>query len=425
MNATRRNQIVQELAATTSLTRRSKISMAVLAAASCAALLVVSLGADQRHALMHAATPTAASGESTPPRELWVTHQRDDAISVLKFPEGALLQEFSLPAGTQPHIITFHSGAFAYISGMGNGTLFIVDANSRQLVKTLNLGPKLCHQGKVSPDGTIMLVTVFPTRRLHKVAVDEAHQSWTPLDSVEFPVGEAPVCSIFRADSQRAYVSMMPSGIAVVDVPSMTILATLPTDGFIACGMIKPRPEEVRRSVHQTSHETSADYAVVASSGHGGPGHLGHIYTLDMTHDTLVDRGTLGAASWHSLNITPDGRLGFGSSPLSDEVVTIDLTTQPVTQLGTILLQPVPGTGNNQPDGFGGGEAIVDGTLPVSLRAAGQIALIDADEREIKTFIPIASPVSPPGNFSTMTCIGCAVHGVTVRPKLHDDRNDD
>jgi hypothetical protein len=113
--------------------------------------------------------------------------------------------------------------------------------------------------------------------------------------------------------------------------------------------------------------------------------------------------------------MSPDGTRGFGTSPLSDELVTIDLTTQPVTKLGTIKLQPLPGTGNNQPDALGGGEAIVDGTLPVSLRAAGEVALVDAGDLQIKSFIPIASP-APPGSFSTMSCIGCAIHGVTVRP---------
>jgi len=98
-------------------------------------------------------------------------------------------------------------------------------------------------------------------------------------------------------------------------------------------------------------------------------------------------------------------------------VVAFDLTTQPVTKLGTTLFQPLSGTGNNQPDAMGGGEVIVDGTLPVSLRAAGQVALVDADDLEIKMFIGITTP-SPPSTFSTMTCIGCSVHGVTVRPDL-------
>jgi len=175
---------------------------------------------------------------------------------------------------------------------------------------------------------------------------------------------------------------MLPSGIAIVDVPSMTILGTLATDGFVACGMIKP--------------SANADHAVIASAGSGG-----HIYTLDMTNDTLVDRGPLGAADWHSFNMTPDETLGFGSSPGIDQLVVVDLTTDPVTNLGTILLQPLPGTGNNQPDAMGGGEAIVD-----------------AEDLEVKKFIEITSP-SPPGTFSTATCIGCSVHGVTVRPKSH------
>lgn len=75
---------------------------------------------------------------------------------------------------------------------------------------------------------------------------------------------------------------------------------------------------------------------------------------------------------------------------------SIDQTTQPVTKLGTILLQPLTGTGCNQRDATGGGEVIVDGTLPVSRHAAGQVALVDARDFEMKTFIGSTGP-SPPG----------------------------
>ena len=372
---------------------RKHVKLVLVTMACLAALMVAACSA---HNLLPFSGSVSRQSEK-PSKEIWVTRQGESAISILSFPNGNLLGQITLPSGTQPHITTFHSSAFAYVSGMGNGTLNIIDANSRQLVKTLTFAPALCHQGKVSPDGTTMLVSVVSNQTLYKVAVDEANRSWTTVGSLSFaPLGKKPVCTVFRADSQRAYVSLMPSGIAIVDVPSMTILGTLPTDGFIACGMIKP--------------SDSADHAVIASSGSGG-----HIYTLDMTNDTLVDRGTLGAADWHSFNMSPDETRGFGTSPKSDELVTIDLTTQPVTKLGTIPLQPIPGTGNNQPDALGGGQPIVDGTLPVSLRSAGQVALIDAGSLEIKSFIPITSP-APPGTFSTMTCIGCAVHGVTIRP---------
>ena len=112
----------------------------------------------------------------------------------------------------------------------------------------------------------------------------------------------------------------------------MTFISQIPTDGFIACGMIKQ----------------DADHVVIASTGGGG-----HIYTLDMNTETLADRGTLGAASWHSFNMTPDGTRGFGSSPLSDEVIVINLRTTPVTNLGSIRFDQVPGVGHNQPDAAG------------------------------------------------------------------------
>jgi hypothetical protein len=36
----------------------------------------------------------------------------------------------------------------------------------------------------------------------------------------------------------------------------------------------------------------------------------------------------------------PSETLGFGTSPMSDEIVVADLTTQPVTKMRTIALTP-------------------------------------------------------------------------------------
>ena len=181
----------------------------------------------------------------------------------------------------------------------------------------------------------------------------------------------------------------------------MTFISQIPTDGFIACGMIKQ----------------DADHVVIASTGGGG-----HIYTLDMNTETLADRGTLGAASWHSFNMTPDGTRGFGSSPLSDEVIVIDLTTTPVTNLGSIRFDQVPGVGHNQPDAFGGGEPISGNVLPGGLRAAGNVAIVNAHNLKVRALVNL----EPPAPFNLMTCGpvgpptgagGCAVHGVTPRPR--------
>jgi len=277
------------------------------------------------------------------------------------------------------------------------------------VVQTLHVAPTLAHQVKVSPDGSTALVAIIGTKTLTKILVDEANRSWS-LDAsldVGAATGKAPVCTVFRADSRRAFVSLNPSGIAVVDVPTMTYLSQIPTDGFIACGMIK----------------ADADHVVIASTGGGG-----HIYTLDMTAETLTDRGVLGAASWHSFNMTADGTRGFGSSPLSDEVMVIDLTTTPVTKLGSIVFDQVPGVGKNQPDAFGGGEAIYGNVLPVGLRAACNVAIVNAHNLEVRTIVNL----EPPAPFNLMTCGpvgaptgpgGCAVHGVTPRPR--EPRSDD
>ncbi len=337
------------------------------------------------------------------PKELWVTSQGENVIFIRNFEDLSPVDQIKLPSGAGPHIVTFHTPDFAYVGGMTDGKVYVIDANTRQAVKTFAVAPTLAHQVKVSPDGATALVSIISTKRVTKILVDEANRTWSLGASLNLGAvtGKAPICTVFRADSRRAFVSLNPSGIAVVDVPAMTYLRQIPTDGFIACGMIK----------------RDADHVVIASSGGGG-----HLYTLDLTTETLTDRGVLGAASWHSFDMTADGTRGFGSSPLSDEVIVIDLTTTPVTKLGAILFDQVPGVGNNQPDAFGGGETIYGNVLPVGLRAAGNVAIVNAHNLALRSIVNL----EPPAPFNPMTCGpvgvptgpgGCAVHGVTPRPR--------
>jgi hypothetical protein len=344
-----------------------------------------------------------ARAEVKMPKELWVTSQGSGLIFIRNFENLSPIDEIRLPSGAGPHIVTFHSPDFAYVGGMTDGKVYVIDADTRQVAYSAQLAPTLVHQVKVSPDGATALVSILGIRTITKLSVDEPNRSWAIGSSLDIgaATGKAPVCTVFRADSRRAFVSLNPSGIAVVDVPSMTLLSQIPTDGFIACGMIK----------------SDANHVVIASSGSGG-----HIYTLDMATETLTDRGVVGAASWHSLAITPDGTRGFGSSPLSDEVIVIDLTTTPVTKVAALRFDQVPGVGNNQPDAFGGGEPNYGNVLPVGLRAAGNVAVVNAHNLELRSIVNLA----PPAPFNPMTCGpvgaptgagGCAVHGVTPRPR--------
>ena len=126
--------------------------------------------------------------------------------------------------------------------------------------------------------------------------------------------------------------------------------------------------------------------------------------------------------------MTADGTRGFGSSPLSDEVIIIDLTTTPVRNLGSIVFDQVPGVGKNQPDAFGGGEVIYGNVLPVGLRAAGNVALVNAHNLEVRSLVNL----EPPSPFNPMTCGpvgpptgpgGCPIHGVTPRPRRGSPRD--
>lgn len=228
----------------------------------------------------------APSGGSND-EEVWITSQETHRLFILGG-HGTLVDTVQLRAGAAPHIITFPpSGKFAYVSGMGDGNLYVLDADSRQVMYTLGLGPTGTHQAQPSPDGVLLLVAQIATQTLVKVAVDEVTQAWTVAGSLSFaPLDKSPLCTVFRDDGQRAYVSLLPSGIAIVDVPTMTLRGTLATDGVVACGKIK-------------SHNGST--VTIASRGGGG-----HIYWLDMATDAIADVGPLGAADWHSFHMRPN-----------------------------------------------------------------------------------------------------------------------
>jgi hypothetical protein len=243
-----------------------------------------------------------AQGESG---ELWVTSQGTDRLFIVHG-QGSWIETVPVP-GIGPHITTFSPlGDYAYVSGMRNGDLSMLRADDRQVVQTLHLGSTLTHQAKPSPDGSLLLVAQIASMSLIKVAADEAAESWQVIGSLSFAsLGRAPICSVFRDDGERAYVSLRPSGIAIVDVPTMTHIGTLTTDGLV------------------------------------------------------------GAADWHSFNMSPNEKVGFGTSPHSDEIILADLAGAVASPIAALQLDPTPGAGNDEPDAL----SVRGNTLFVSLRA--------------------------------------------------------
>src|SRR5919198_4945844 len=197
---------------------------AVLATTVAAAVLLPASGHSSR-----------ASGKG----EVWVTSQGTHRLFIVNGREAqGGIETVALPAGTGPHLVNFSpDGKYAYVSGMGNGDFDVLRADDRALVARLNFGPAGTHQAKPSPDGATLLVAQVPTKKLIKVAADESIESWVKVG--ELALAQSPICTIFRDDGQRAYVSLLPSGIAVIDVPTMSLVKTLATAGFVACGMVE------------------------------------------------------------------------------------------------------------------------------------------------------------------------------------------
>jgi DNA-binding beta-propeller fold protein YncE len=317
--------------------------------------------------------------------EVWVTSQGTHRLFIVHG-NGALVETVLLPAGAGPHLTTFSPlGDYAYVSGMGNGDLYVLRTDSRQLIAVLDFGPAGTHQARPSPDGSLLLVAQIASKTLVKVAADEVAETWSVLDAL--PLDKAPVCSVFRDDGQRAYVSLLPDGIAVVDVPTMTLVGTLATDGFVACGMEMSKKGRI---------------ITLASSGGGG-----HIYRLDTADDTLASLGTLGASDWHSFRMSTNEKIGFGSAPHADALVLTDLTGPVAIPLGTFALDPTPGTGNDEPDNM----AVRGSTVFASLRASGKLAIAQPLQGKV-TYVDLADPAP----FNPANCSGCSVHGVAIRP---------
>jgi hypothetical protein len=90
--------------------------------------------------------PVAAQSEDG---ELWVTSQGTHRLFILHdggsdhrccARGGASIETLQLPAGAGAQITTFPpSGQFAYVSGMGNGDLFIIRADDRQIVQARSI----------------------------------------------------------------------------------------------------------------------------------------------------------------------------------------------------------------------------------------------------------------------------------------------
>jgi DNA-binding beta-propeller fold protein YncE len=315
--------------------------------------------------------------------EIWVTAQNTDEIRIL-LGTGAT-ETVTLPAGSQPHTISFSpDGSYAYISNLGDGNLIVVRAEDRQIVATLDLHTFFTHDTKASPDGSILLSANPMSRILTKIAVDEEAETWTPVASLDMGalIERGPVCVTFRSDGARAYVSLFgpAGGIAIVDVATMTITGTLTTAGGVSgCGIVR-----------------SSDGRTIFLASSGG---AGHFYRLDTATDTLTEDPAYGpiGTNLHGLAVAANEKRAYIAAVGDEQVKVLNLEG---TEVSAISLDWRLGV-QDGPDSI----ARKGSNIYVTLRFAGQVARIRVQTGAVE-YIFVAPPATT----------GWAVHGIAIRP---------
>ncbi|MEO5741776.1 MAG: YncE family protein [Vicinamibacterales bacterium] len=350
-------------------------------------LISLNNGPDRVHpwsGIAVAASNTVNAGGTSEGGEIWVTAQNTHELKILLGMGG--IETVVLPSGAAPHTISFSpDGAYAYVSNVGDGDLIVVRADDRQIVATLDLGARFTHVTKASPDGAVLLSANPITGILTKIAADEQAETWNPIASLDLAkeAGRGPVCVAFRSDGQRAYASLFGAagGIAVVDVPTMTLVGTLPTAGSVSgCGLVN-----------------SNDGRTIFLTSAGG---TGHFYRLDTWSDTLTEDTSYGpiGIDLHGLVVSANEKAAYVTARgVADEIKVLNLNGNDVS---TILIDPRSGVAD-RPDGL----ARKGSNLYATVRYSGQVARIKLQTGSVE-YIDVAPPATT----------GYAVHGIAVRP---------
>jgi DNA-binding beta-propeller fold protein YncE len=347
--------------------------------------------------------PLSAAPDSSGPRasqaadhgEIWIAAQDRSEIHLLH--GMGRIEVIRLPGGTGPHEIDFSpSGRFAYVANVDDGSMRVIRTADRTEVAMLPLGELGgagdvgTHQARPSPDGQVILVAQIPARKLFKVLADEASETWKLVDELDFePLGAGPVCTAFRADGQRAYVSVAPPthGIAVVDVATMTFVTEvgdqgrLATEGNVQCGLVNSKN---RRLIYVDSWGTGQT--------------RGHFYVLDTATDELTEITSFPALDLHGFAMSPNERWAYAAERGGDALRKIDLHN-PTAVPTSIPVDPRPGEAD-RPDKV----ATRGNMVYVPLRAEGSVYVVNGNQERTKQVIRL---VPPSAN---------ALHGVAVLP---------
>jgi DNA-binding beta-propeller fold protein YncE len=254
-------------------------------------------------ALMAVLVVGSAAYAQAAPFEIWVSDQERDRIVVL---DGETLEvtaqipldEDGEPSTSKPHMILFSSdGRYAYVALVAAGAVAVLDAERREIVQKIPTGQK-AHAPIPSPDGRRLFVVNVGEATVTEILTDTRRGSFRVGRTI--PTGPRPICLMFTADGERAYVTLggdpeaedaaMTGGIEVIDVARGEVIKRFENTGKNGCGLVRsPQDERIM-------------FADV-----GRP--LNRLYAFDTESDELLFEADTGVEDAHGLWVSPQGEV--------------------------------------------------------------------------------------------------------------------
>ncbi|MFN2525370.1 MAG: hypothetical protein ABR505_03775 [Actinomycetota bacterium] len=297
--------------------------------------------------------------------EVWVTNQALDKIHVIQ--DDILVGEIDLAGnGDAPHLVNFSpDGRYAFVASVNNGAVTSIRTADRAIVGNLTIpgnqgtSPPNTHQAMPLPDGTRLWAAHIANRTLYEIDV-QTETGAVALGSRSVTLSKSPICTVFTEDGSKAYVSLAPDGIAVVDVASMTqIGGEIATPGAVQCGM------------HRLAN--GEDFLVSSNGGAGSS--QGVLSRLDSSNNSLTELLRIQGTDVHGLTVDPDAHFAYLTARGSETLITVDISEGNQTPTATVSLDVTEGVGDT-PDQLD----FLAGKVYVALRQVGKLAIVDGPD---------------------------------------------
>ncbi|MBU5313492.1 beta-propeller fold lactonase family protein [Tissierella carlieri] len=238
----------------------------------------------------------------------YIPNAGDGTISIIDVSINKLIDEIKIGNSVSHGIAVSSDGSKIYTGNIEDGKVFIIDVNSKEILKTIDTGRNL-HGIDITPDGKYLFTASGDLQEGEEF--DYINIIDTKEDKIIKSIrsnGKSPSHIDFTKDSKLAFVNNVMSGnVSVVDIEKFEIIST------IDVGLI---PNE---------SELSPDdkYLYVANVQDGT------ISVVDVKEGKEIDKIKVGEGT-HGVAVSNDGKYVWTTNMYSKDVSVIDIENSKV-----------------------------------------------------------------------------------------------